>query len=248
MKIIQEYIHSKHNFSGKLYYYLNEAQEFFDYSLPTNVFKDICNKKFFSYSYENLLTHDVNKLCNKLKKEFPNIEIIVKENQSLEIIQNTFKINDKLKSLLNFYGYFITNTYIRLGKFVIFVEPFIPKEMTDYLYNECYGVCYHICNKKSTESILKNGLRCKQAEYRYFPKRIYLYCTNKNIKKDDEFKQLFYELTKHDCYKNYDVLKINLNHFNCLLYKDPYMKYKGAVFTYNNIPASLISKTKITME
>ena len=55
MKKIQEYIHSKHNFSGKLYYYLNEAQEFFDYSLPTNVFKDICNKKFFSYLYENLL-------------------------------------------------------------------------------------------------------------------------------------------------------------------------------------------------
>ena len=110
MKTIQEYIHSKHNFSGKLYYYLNEAQEFFDYSLPTNVFKDICNKKFFSYLYENLLTHDVNKLCNKLKKEFPNIEIIVKENQSLEIIQNTFKINDKLKSLIDFYGYFITNT------------------------------------------------------------------------------------------------------------------------------------------
>ena len=122
MKIIQEYIHSKHNFSGKLYYYLNEAQEFFDYSLPTNVFKDICNKNFFSYLYENLLTHDVNKLCNKLKKEFPNIEIIVKENQSLEIIQNTFKINDKLKTQLE--AYTETNKLADwIKKILIFQKP-----------------------------------------------------------------------------------------------------------------------------
>lgn len=248
MKNFQEYINNNRNFSGKIYFYLNEAQEFFDYSLPVNIIKDISNKNFFGYLYENLLTHDINKLCKKLKRDFPNIEIYIKENGSLEIVQNTFKISDKLKSLIEFYGYFITNTYIRLTKFVIFVEPFNPQEMSDYLYDKCHGVCYHICNKKSTESILKNGLRCKQAEYRYFPKRIYLYCTDKNIKKDDEFKQLFYELTKHDCYKNYDILRINLNHFDFSIYKDPYMKYKGAVFTYNNIPASLITKTKITME
>ena len=113
-----------------------------------------------SISFRNRKYQRINKLCKKLKREFPNIEIYVKENNSLQIVQNTFKISDKLKSLIEFYGYFITNTYIRLTKFVIFVEPFNPQEMPDYLYDKCHDVCYHICNKKSTESILKNGLRC----------------------------------------------------------------------------------------
>ena len=54
-------------------------------------------------------------------------------------------------------------------------------EISDYLYKECHGICYHVCERKNTEKILKSGLRCKNAGYRYFPKRIYLYCTPNNI-------------------------------------------------------------------
>lgn len=231
---------------AKINYYINEANEFFDGNIPNDIKNDIKNKNYFGYLYENLMTHDINKLKEKLKSEYPYIEFDDYSNGSFYINIDTIeqyiklKNDDKLKSLLCFYGYFISEFEVSRTKLSIYIEPFNPKEMTDYLYKECHGICYHICERNNTEKILNSGLRCKQAGYRYFPKRIFLYCTPNNIYNDEEFGKLILEITNP--YVNYNVLRIDLNHFNFIVYKDPAMENKGAIFTYNNIPAKLIKK------
>ena len=243
MKVFSEYCIDT---LSEIDYYLNEANEFFDGNIPNDIENDIKNKNYFGYLYENLMTHDINKLKEKLKLEYSYVNFEDYSDNAFYIIIDTFehytklKSDDKLKSLIEFYGYYISNTYIGLDNFRVFVEPFTPQEISDYLYKECHGICYHVCERKNTEKILKSGLRCKNAGYRYFPKRIYLYFTPNNIYKDEEFKKLISEITNP--YFNYDVLRIDLNHFNFLVYKDPSMKIKGAGFTYNNIPAKLIKK------
>ena len=50
------------------------------------------------------------------------------------------------------------------------------------VYNENNGILYHFTPGSKKESILKNGLRIKKADYREFPERIYLYSHFGHIK------------------------------------------------------------------
>ena len=74
------------------------------------------------------MTHDVNKLKEKLKLEYSYLNFEDYSGNAFYILIDTFehytklKSDDKLKSLIEFYGYYISNTYIGLDNFRIFVE------------------------------------------------------------------------------------------------------------------------------
>lgn len=248
MKKLTEYLNPNKEISYDLYLskklYLEEVAEFYNNDIPIEIINELNSGVFVDYLYENLKTHDANKLKSQIIKEYPNIEFEDYESGSFCIIGNILFL-DKLKHLVEFFGYYISSTEQNR----IFIEPRFPKEMSDFVYSYCHGICYHITTKERAEYILKSGLRTKSSKYRKYPERIFLYCTEKNIKNDEDFKKLIQQLGIKNKLDNYVCLKMDLNYFpnhiRPTIMKDTAMKIKGAVFTYNNIYKNAITKTKI---
>lgn len=254
------------------------------YNLLKNYFDDEKEIEFLLERYnngerkdfilENLQTHDWRLLKKSLEKEFNNLVtvnlvnnkassdkefIIVDVQGSKELpaskILNSFK-NNKAKDIINFYGYTLSGIKLTY----VYLEPEFPNRAEDFLYKNCNGVCFHLCEKSMfKESILKTGLRCKNrdndktSKYRNWPKRIYVYATESYKDKEklkSELEDLAYEIS--DGYlrlEDYVVLRIQfpstglLRQFN--FYKDSVMKLNGSMFTYQNIPGNFISIMKI---
>lgn len=224
---------------------------------------------------ENLQTHDWHLLKKSLEKLFPDIIVnaISKSSKSdnkefliVDLtgctgisglkIRNSF-YSDKAKDLANFYGYTVSG----ITSSCIALEPEYPERVDDFLYNDCCGVCFHLCEKTMfKDSILKNGLRCRNRDddaftksYRNWPKRIYVYATeffkDKKILKD-ELETLANTISDgNNTLEDYIVLRIQfpnkglLNRYN--FYKDTLMDDSKSMFTYQNIPGEYISIMKI---
>ena len=211
---------------------------------------------------ENLKSHDANKLQKKIKEYFPNYKFdfySTLEKKSLKnkydtksfLIEledytqmNEIKKDEKFISLLQFYNYYITKEFYDS----LVVSPLYSKKINDQVKENKY--LYHFTTRNNEESILKNGLRSKSGEYRYFPKRVYLYSTDKNITpnniNDDKNIEIFIKkiLNEFDIDEyGITIFEINKEKLNNIdFYTDDYMEEKESVFIYSNIPAEAITK------
>lgn len=219
-------------------------------------------EKKIDFILENLQTHDWKLLKKSIEKESNNLIEVNKfyksdsgENKEflrLFLDEDKFDLlldflkNGKGKDIINFYGY----TFSGVLDNCVYLEPEFPKLGNDFIYNECHGVCYHLCNKEDTPKILKRGLRCKNKkdnEARNYPKRIYVYASEPKPKKEIK-KELnnvanaisFFKLNLSD----FDVLKINVSKhvsaYNINFYTDTVMNDGHSFFIYQNIPPSMI--------
>jgi len=211
---------------------------------------------------ENLKTHDANKLQKKIKEYFPNYRFdfySTLEKKSLKnrydnksfLIEldnysdmNKIKNDEKFISLLQFYNYYITKEFYDS----LVVSPLYSEKVTEQVNKTKH--LYHFTTGNNEESILNNGLRSKNGEYRYFPKRVYLYSTDKNITpkniNDDKNIEKFIKkiLNEFDIDEYgvtiFEIDKDKLNNID--FYTDDYMEEKESVFIYSNIPAEAITK------
>ena len=200
------------------------------------------------YILENLNTHDANLLIKQLEKLDGTCDASVEGKGTVKFV-NKDKLDKKehFINLLDFYGYYITKVKydLNIDKYIYIICPKYSKNCNDFVYGECKGICYHICLTKSVESILKNGLRCKKANYRNFPKRIYVIAVPiKNINKlKNIVKDVFEELCFGDPSK-YSILKINKGSHNKIgpdFYADDIMESNNTFYTYTNIPKEEIT-------
>lgn len=123
--------------------------------------------------------------------------------------------------------------------------------VNDIVYKHNKGILYHFTfDDEITNRILKSGLRVKKAEYRNFPKRIYLYRTKNvygNLLDDtDDILKFLFEMFKttpkvlFNISNKMQIIKVDLNRLVGIkhelnFFKDTSMKSNQTIFTYNNI-------------
>ena len=170
---------------------------------------------------ENLKSHNSKQLKEKIKSYFSstyNIEfhsILDKKSLKNKYDKKSFIIdfNDvnsikKIKkdenfiSLLQFYNYYITREFYDS----LIICPLYPEIVTDKVNSNKY--LYHFTTSNNYKSILKNGLRVKGGDYRKFPKRIYLYSTNKEISNNSNLPKKFIKKIINDF--DYDIYGITI--------------------------------------
>lgn len=223
------------------------------------------------YILEALNSHNKNKLqkaiikrySNNYNLKFINLEKDKKFNKTsfqifLEDVFNYSLSNDnKFISLLNFYGYYISqkfmitdkNRYLfnsyRLGVYYT-ISPTWSDNVNNIVYDKNKGVLYHFSPKRNKDSILLNGLRIKSVNNN-IPQRLYCYSYLGNIKQKNNYNKNIIQFikdifSKHDLEKGISVFKINLPYNNIYIdfYTDDIMSDKNAVYTYTNIPSKYI--------
>lgn len=230
----------------------NNMFEYFGGNIPQNILNEFEKDPTFDYILESLKTHDHKKLQKILKEEFPkNIAFFNDFNENSFIMflntdSQSILNNDKFKDILQFFNYTLRQPYD--GGYLI--EPIYPKNVSDYVYNDCSGILYHFTDNKSAESILKSGLRARgYIGRRNIPKRIYLYASSEFLDVNKKGKWYWFAKSVVDIFKakrnGIAVLKIDLNKSkktNLEFYKDTVMTAPEAIFTLNNIPPELITK------
>ncbi len=227
---------------------------------PKN-FDDVYHPESISdHLLENLNTHDRKFLIRKLE------ELFDKEHIDAEIRPNTkdnlyIEVQDELDEeikaevdrLIEFYGYYITQTLYRYN-IIYIVQPKNSKDCTDFVYDDCRGVCFHITTNKNVDSILKKGLRCKNTEerdmnrrYRIFPERVHVLAFP--IKDIRNLKTLMFDVLRDLRWNNLEnltLLRIDIPNSNFSgrlhFYRDDAMHTDYTFFTYNNIPPQWIKK------
>lgn len=178
-------------------------------------------------------SYNTNKLIDKIKNKYKNIEVTLKSSKSNESLfwltfNNKDEYNNFLEDIyiqhqLDFFGYYITE---KIDKdLLIIIEPNFGTKCTNFVYNNCNGLIFHITNKYSYEHNIKyKGLKPKYGDikkYRYFKERIFLICgeTKEEIINNIKLiiKQKGYD--KND----YVLLMIDLkeNKYNVDFYYDP---------------------------
>ena len=270
MKDIKEYLLEPYkNHSKKRIYewFIEDLQEYYNNDIPEDVMERIHNGELFDYVLENLQTHDVKKLQYKIKKYFGDkykfeFEPVLGDEdegkeknskKSFYIHGRTLAIeqmyeDEDLNNLVKFYGYYIPKDHRPMSSYLM-ISPLYAESANDLVYKSCHGKLYHFTTKDHEESILKNGLRCKEGTYRDFPKRIYCYASSRGV--GPKAKAFINEVVNDFDRKDYGltVLKIDLNKVgkNIDFYTDDYMEEKEAVYTYTNIPKECITKVDVKL-
>lgn len=213
---------------------------------------------------ETLISHDYKKFINEIKTLFDNIDIEIIDsnstNKSFNIVTQNNDTYEKIKqdkkfiSLYKFYNYSVTYDDTPYNnEYVIYVEPNVTTDVTDYVYNECEGIVYHITFDANTYSIMHNGLRPKgkntdnkdkhSKQYRNFSERVFCIAAPKD-KVDDAIK----EIAKSKGYrKRYATIKIDLSSLSNKIkfYRDTsYYDNDHAVYTFTYIPKEFLSLYK----
>lgn len=231
---------------GTCYLNGNKIDDFFDYN---NIIK------------ENLKQYDTKQVQYKLKQYFPFIKFDTHITNSKYnkyffaiILDNKDDWNelfktDKFESILRFYNFFISER-VENNLFMT-IEPIVSDNVNDIVYKHNKGILYHFTfDDEITNRILKSGLRVKKAEYRNFPKRIYLYRTKNvygNLLDDtDDILKFLFEMFKttpkvlFNISNKMQIIKVDLNRLVGIkhelnFFKDTSMKSNQTIFTYNNI-------------
>ena len=206
---------------------------------------------------ENLKSHNAEQLQKKIKEYFPQYNFdfystLEKkslknkyDNKSFLIGLETYSDMNKIKkdekfiSLLQFYNYYITKEFYDS----LVVCPLYSENVTQEV-NKRKNL-YHFTTGNFEKSILENGLRSKSGEYRYFPKRVYLYSTDDDITQktlpENFIKKILNDFDKDEYGVTiFEIDKEKLSNID--FYTDDYMDEKESVFIYSNIPAEAITK------
>ena len=231
--------------------YKNNLYDFYDNDVPNEILEYI-NDITFDYVFENLKTYSSDNVINKLKTKFPNYKYSKEQSGAKNVVIVKIETTDDLShnkefnNIIKFYNYIITYT----DNDAVYIESKLGEIATEFIYNECNGICYHLSKKQNTNLILKNGFRCKaksinNGDYRNFDERTFLYASNKSkqdIKQDlTEYAQEIFM----DELSSFDILQINLNKIRnskINIYRDAALNTDTAFFCTTNIPNVCINK------
>lgn len=175
------------------------------------------------------------------------------------------KILKDIEKIAEFFGYTITNVKRGLvgNPNIIIFEPNKADLENDYLRDECANTGYTIVPVPNSDSVEKNGLRCKNGNskeidnidrvlgnpkgttkpYKKVPKRIYFTAFPVDLGEEairERLQDVCSELGRD--WEQVDVYKIDFSKINADIYEDPAMKSRYAFYTYTNIPAAFLKK------
>jgi len=200
-------------------------------------------------------SYDTNKLCDKIKKRYPNINITFGSSKSSESATlfkvvfndeedfNKFKTDIYIQRQLDFFGYYITeyiNKYL-----TVYIEPNFGTKCTNFVYKNCNGLIFHITSQESYDNNIKyKGLKPKIGNikrYRYFTERIFLTCGETVDEIIDNINLIIKQ--KGYIQNDYVILMVDLieSHYNVDFYYDPSEDnwhnciYCNAYFPYKHI-------------
>lgn len=224
---------------------------------------------------ETLMSHDTDIIKRVLIEEFDdNIKniTIYKSKAKPNSLYVTFNDEEPIKSyvfkrICDFFNYIISDIkhYEDTDDYDVYLEPNITNEVTDYVYDDCDGVVYHVTYKSNVESILRTGLRptgCTSKEeqdaikkmrsptYRFFSKRNYMFCIDNKDKLMEEVKKIC--TAKNMSLKDCTLLKIDLNKISkryidnkISFYQDASNSNKSHIYTLTYIPGKYIEVVNI---
>lgn len=194
---------------------------------------------FGSYNSEDLLRE----LCKIYKDDIISADFMGLHSENIKSIIIKFKndiiINDdKFKELLNFYNYYIVKTINN----EYLIDPYKPQDFTNYVYNDCNGIIYHVTNKNTYNKIIKYGLKPKNLtkNNNKRPYRLFFLCLKDN-------KELMTQARQISSTSNGNIiLKIDLNEYKNKLkfFKDTTAIGYDAYFTCEPIPPYCIKLYK----
>ena len=99
--------------------------------LQENVIYENINK---SYSSKELVAELINKYCDDIvKPQFAETMKDYKNSFTIEIKDKELINDEEFKSLLNFYNYYVSYCEKRKNNYEVYLEPYKPEEMTDYI-------------------------------------------------------------------------------------------------------------------
>lgn len=134
------------------------------------------------------------------------------------------------------------------------IEPIQSENKDNFVFNECEGIVYHLCDKKYLKSILKNGLRMKGEKntYRIIENKVFFVCgkTNEDLKRSIRrvaASKSFWDWKNNKLEDKVCILKVSVNKYNIHFYEDTYYddgEKIGAVYSYAYFPPKMIKEIK----
>ena len=197
--------------------------------------------------YENIAkSYKSKELLDKIKEKFDKylydgseVNPITKTNSLTLFVSNDSLVNnEEFKSLLNFYNYYVSfcekRKYNDIDYYEIYIEPYKPKDKTDYIYNDCKGIVYRFVNDNGLKRLNHHGLVPRHDTDRYYPRYIFVIADKDKSRLKDTLSKVQQEIKK----TNLHLIKIDLNKYENKLrfYVDPASVNYDAFVTREYIP------------
>ena len=214
--------------------------------IPESVISDFKYNPTANYIFENLKTHDADKLIAALRKIYKDFEIHDVLDHAgehrfliLDVIGNDFYHiynSERFDNIISFYGYSKSKINRSSYGYKIELEPIYADrdEANDLVYNKCNGILYHITNEEGYKSIMETGFRIngvntdpkleRRPKYRDYPNRTYFLAIPGNVKNiihSSAMEMAIVNYFKCDLYhdKIY-ILKVRVSGMNIDFYRD----------------------------
>ena len=214
--------------------------------IPESIISDFKYNPTANYIFENLNTHDADKLIASLRKIYKDFEIHDVLDHAgeqrfliLDVIGNNFYHiynSEKFDNIISFYGYSKSKIDRSSYGYRIELEPIYADrdEANDLVYNKCNGILYHITNEEGYKSIMETGFRIngvntdpkleRRPKYRDYPNRTYFLAIPGNVKNiihSSAMEMAIVNYFKGDLYhdKIY-ILKVRVTGMNIDFYRD----------------------------
>ena len=175
-------------------------------------------------------SYDTNKLIDKIKKRYNDIEVTLNPSKSDEsLFRIKFNNNDDYENFLediyiqkqlDFFGYYSTEKLD--NELSIFIEPNFGTKCTKFVYDNCNGLIFHVTFKKTYNKFIKGeGLKPFEGTYRKFTERSFFICGETKEEIIDNIELIIKQ--KGYLKDDYVILMIDLNKhkYNVDFYYDP---------------------------
>ena len=214
--------------------------------IPESIISDFKYNPTANYIFENLNTHDADKLIAALRKIYKDFEIHDVLDHAgehrfliLDVIGNNFYHiynSEMFDNIISFYGYSKSKVDCVRDRCRIELEPIYADrdEANDIVYNKYNGILYHITNEEGYKSIMETGFRIngvntdpkleRRLKYRDYPNRTYFLAIPGNVKNiihSSAMEMAIMNYFKGDLYhdKIY-ILKVRVTGMNIDFYRD----------------------------
>ena len=214
--------------------------------IPESIISDFKYNPTANYIFENLNTHDADKLIAALRKIYKDFEIHDVLDHAgeqrfliLDVIGNDFYHiynSERFDNIISFYGYSKSKIDRSSYGYRIELEPIYADrdEANDFVYNKCNGILYHITNEEGYKSIMETGFRIncvntdpkleRRPKYRDYPNRTYFLAIPGNVKNiihSSAMEMAIVNYFKGDLYhEKIYILKVRVTGMNIDFYRD----------------------------
>ena len=243
---INEYISCVIDHKNIIHENYSILNDYYFEGIPESVISDFKYNPTANYIFENLNTHDADKLIAALRKIYKDFEIHDVLDHAgehryliLDVIGNDFYHiynSERFDNIISFYGYSKSKIDRSSYGYRIELEPIYADrdEANDLVYNKCNGILYHITNEEGYKSIMETGFRIngvntdpkleRRPKYRDYPNRTYFLAIPGNVKNiihSSAMEMAIVNYFKGDLYhdKIY-ILKVRVTGMNIDFYRD----------------------------